>query len=153
MRKVVLAFVLGSLLLSCARNEDIAQFEIIDSHGKIYSSVDITNKIKKEYQLDNSPKMILLLTNSLENSVFEQQMNIIEELNAEDYEYIQVVGSANARNKSGYSIKSEDAEALLSKADFQIHIYNEDGGLIASSGKVMNKHHLIVHLTKRSSGR
>lgn len=138
----------ASLILSCASNNLNSGFKIIDSHGQVYGSSDIAGQLKNEYNLEKAPKVVVLLTHKANNDKFKEQLSVLEKVDAENYQYIYATGSATGRNKSGYSLKKETAQAMLSGDTFQIRIYDERGSLIESSTTVLNRQEIIRHLTK-----
>lgn len=153
MQRIILIFTFIFSILSCSIDDQLDQFDIIDSHGIVYASSNIGNQLRAEYELDSNPKMILILVQKADNSVFKEQLNILNQINAETYQYIYVTGIATSRNDSGYSLKSDKAKAMLSMDEFQIRIYDEFSNLIDSSKKIMSKQKITNYLTKSLSGR
>ena len=153
MRRTILAAILALLVLSCANCTRSHEIKVTDSHGKAYRLSDISTQLREEYGLEKNPIIMVLLTNELDDSRFNEQLNILNKLNAEAYQYIYVVGAVVDRDDSGYSLSSEDAMIMLSGNEFQIRIYDEYGKLEYSSSKVLSEQELKNHLTKILSGR
>jgi hypothetical protein len=152
MLRLILTTILAALVLSCSGHRPNG-FEIIDSYGEVYTSNHISNRLGKEYGLEKNPKMLLLLTDSLDRTTFGDQLNILSRVNAETYQYIYVIGCSTDRDESGYSLSSEDAAAMLSENQFQIRIYDEFGKITYSSTRVLSELEIKNHLTKSSSRR
>jgi len=109
--------------------------------------------IKKEYGLDENPKLILLATSNSDLDKFKSQLKIIKEIDAEKFQYLYVIANSKTLNKSGYHTSIFDAKNILGNSTFKIIIYDQNGILVRNSALVLGKNMILQHLTKSSSGR
>ena len=89
MHRIIFMIMLTSMILSCATSS--GQFEVIDAYGRVYSSGEIARQLQNEFRLEHKPKILLLLTESVGNIKFEEQLKIVKGINAETYQYIYVI--------------------------------------------------------------
>ncbi len=140
-------------LFACAHKGNSEKIVFYDSYGKYYSSDTVGAKIKKEYGLNEKPKLILLATSNSNLEEFKSQLRIIKEINAEKYQYLYVMANIEVVNNSGYHTSKMDAQKILGNSAFKIMIYDQNGTLIQNSNEVIDKKIILRYLTKSSSGR
>ncbi len=152
MRTIVIILFFISLF-ACAHNGNSKEITFSDSHGKHYSSSTVGSTIKKEYDLNEKPKLILLATSNSDLEEFKSQLRIIKEIDAEKFQYLYVIANTETVNNSGYHTSKMDAKKILGNAAFKIMIYVQNGTLVQSSKAVIDKKAILNHLTKNSIGR
>jgi len=152
MRTIVIILFLISLF-ACAHNGNSEEITFSDSHGKHYSSNTVGAIIKKEYDLNEKPKLLLLATSNSNLEAFKSQLRIIKEIDAEKFQYLYVIANIETVDKSGYHTSKMDAKRILGNAAFKIIIYDQNGTLVQSSKAVVDKKVILHHLTKSSSRR
>lgn len=152
MRNIVTILFLLSLF-SCASNSNFEKTVFFDSKGKHYNSTTAGREIKKEYDLYEAPKLILLATSNSNLENFKLQLEIIHKIDAEQYQYLYILANSKTIDESGYYTSKTEAESILKNKEFKILIYNKNGDLVLSSSSPLEKEAILNHLTKSSSGR
>lgn len=152
MRTIVIVLFFISLF-ACAHNRNSEEITFFDAYGKRYSSNTVGAVIKKEYDLNEKPKLILLATSNSDLEEFKSQLRIIKEIDAEKFQYLYVIANVETVDKSGYHTSRIDAKKILGNSAFKIIIYDQNGTLAQSSKAVVDKKVILHHLTKSSSGR
>ena len=109
MRTIVIILFFISLF-ACAYNGNSEEITFSDAYGKHYSSSTMGAVIKKEYDLDEKPKLILLATSNSDLEEFKSQLRIIKEIDAEKFQYLYVIANIETVDKSGYHTSKMDAK-------------------------------------------
>ena len=149
-----IAYLLVLLLSSSCSSMCVSkEFSFYDSHGVLYRSNSAGSDVKNEYQLERNPKIILLATLSTREIKYQEQISVIQKLDAEKYQYMFVLANAEEEDRSGYYASKSVASELLNGSSFKIIIYGEHGELLRESSQVIREEKLEHHLTKSSSGR
>lgn len=78
-------------------------------------------------------------------------MNIIYNINAEEFQYMYIIANSEEEDHSGYYTSMSTSKKLLTGDIFKVLIYDEKGNSIAQSNKVSNENSLKYHLTNKSS--
>ncbi len=134
-------------VLSCTNNIQDQSFVFFDAHGKTYNSKTAGENIYKQYKIENKPSIIVLATNNIKNKKFISQLNIVNSLNAEDYQYLLIVANSENIDKSGYYVSINESKRILDKDDYKILILNGSGDELLINNNIVSKESLINHLT------
>jgi hypothetical protein len=138
---------LGLLLTTaCTTQTTINDISFRDSQGIKYESSSAGEIIKKNYNLDSLPAIIVLATSDVELPFFVSQLSNIDLFNAEKYEYLLVTANTGNVDSSGYYTSSEQAESILKGSAFKIIIINRQGNIVIESTKILSAVELKKHL-------
>lgn len=151
--RILLYTSLFLLFFGCSAPHKITDIYFYDSYEKKYQLSLFSETIKKEYNLNDKPKIIFVATSSADIKKYKDQMNILHVINAEEMSYLYVIANSNKEDRSGYFTDQSDAEKILSGKEFKIIIFNEQGKTIKESEQVLGKKDIISHLIKNSNGR
>jgi len=135
------------LMISCTNQISATGVEFHDANGIGYHSKDAGAVIKDDYDLNSPPRIVIV---AIENSTipeYEQQLNNIYEVDAEQYEYILVVADTEVAHKSGYYTETAVAQKILDDELFTVAIYGINGEVVVSSNEVIDSDSLIQYLT------
>lgn len=138
------------LITACTAKTTINDVSFHDSQGVEYEFSNAGKKIKKSYNLNSFPAIIVLATIDVKLPLFISQLSNVNMLNAEEYEYLLV--TANTRNVdiSGYYTSIEQAESILKESEFKVIILNGQGDIVIESTNILSASQLKKHLTKPS---
>ncbi len=146
MYKVIALF--GLLITTaCIAQTTINDISFHDSQGIEYKSSSAGEIIKKNYNLDSLPAIIVLATSDVKLPFFTSQLSNINIFNAEEYEYLLVMANTRNVDSSGYYTSAEQAESILKGSAFKIIIINGQGNMVIESTKVLSAVELKKHLT------
>ncbi len=145
MYKLIALF--GLLITACTDQTTINDISFHDSQGIDYESSSAGEIIKKNYNLDSLPAIIVLATSDVKLPSFVSQLNNINIFNAEEYEYLLVTANTINIDSSGYYTSSEQAESILKGSAFKIIIISRQGNIAIESTKVLSAVELKKHLT------
>jgi len=146
MLKITLLLMVLSVL-SCTNNVQNESLIFFDSHGEIYNSKTAGENISKQYKTENRPTIVVLATNNVKNKKFISQLNIVNSLNAEDYQYLLIIANSENIDKSGYYVSINESKRILNKGDYKILIFNGSGDKLLINNNIVSKESLIHHLT------
>jgi hypothetical protein len=157
MRKIAFIFI-WVIFLGCSpfvASQDIinsSNFTFYDSYGRMYEIDTASSQVRKEYQLENKPIIIIIATNSTNQRKFIEQMKVIEKVNAEEFQYLYVLANSENEDNSGYFTTKTVASKLLSGKQFKIIINDQCGKRIKSSYQTINETEFKNCLTTAFSG-
>lgn len=138
----------GSLLITaCSAQIAINDISFHDAQGVAYQSSSAGKIIKKNYNLDSLPVIIVLATRDVRLPIFISQLSNVNMLNAEEYEYLLVIANTKSIDSSGYYTRTEQAESVLKGSDFKITIIDGQGNRVVESPKALGVAALKKHLT------
>jgi len=149
MKKLIIFFCF-LLITACATKPTIKDGSFYDAQGIEYRFSNAGETIKKEYNLDSMPVIIVLATSDVNFPLFISQLTNVNMLNAEEYEYLLVTASSKGVDSSGYYTSTEQAELILKGSPFKILIFNGQGNLVVESTNLISAIDLKKHLTKPS---
>ena len=153
MYKIIICISLFLLSACSSTLNTTATIEFHDTQGVTYNSISAGTAIMKSYSLNSEPTTIILATNNIKSSLFTAQLNNLNELNAEHYEYITVISNTKKINKSGYYTSTDQAKSILNGKAFKILIFNGQGSVTIESTTLISSNKLKTHLTSLASGR
>ena len=135
------------LTMACTTQTTVNDILFHDAQGITYESSSAGQIIKKNYNLDSFPTLIVLATSDIESPLFMSQLNNINAFNAEEYGYLLVIANAVNIDSSGYYTSIEEAESILKGNEFKITIMNGQGDLVIESTKTLDAVELKKYLT------
>ena len=149
---IICVILLGCSSLVASQDISSSNFTFYDSYGRTYEIDTASSQVQEEYQLENKPIIIIVATNSTNQKQFIEQMKVIEDINAEVFQYMYVVANSEVEDSSGYFTKKNVALKLLSGKQFRVIINDQCGKLIKSSYQSINENELKHFLTTAFSG-
>jgi hypothetical protein len=146
MYKLIVLVVL-LLTMACTTQTTVNSILFHDAQGIAYESSSAGQIIKKNYNLDSFPTIIVLATNDIKSPLFMSQLKDINAFNAEEYGYLLVIANAANIDSSGYYTSIEEAESILKDNEFKIIIMKGQGDLVIESTKTLGTVELKKYLT------
>jgi len=146
--KITVWFMLLFILIGCASTNELTEFTFYDSHGNEYNSLTAPSNLKKEFNIDVKPRMVVIATSSKSNTKYKEQIDIISKVNAEEMQYLYVVASSKEEDHSGYYVEKMNSERILVGDDFKVIVYDEIGQIVIKSTNVIGVVELKNHLTR-----
>jgi len=135
------------LTMACTTQTTVNGILFHDTQGITYESSSAGQIIKKNYNLDSFPTIIVLATSDIKSPLFMSQLKSINTFNAEEYGYLLVIANAVNVDSSGYYTSIEEAASILKGNEFKITIMNGQGDLVIESTKTLDAVELKKHLT------
>ena len=135
------------LTMACTTQTTVNGILFHDTQGITYESSSAGQIIKKNYNLDSFPTIIVLATSDIKSPLFMSQLKSINTFNAEEYGYLLVIANAENIDSSGYYTSIEEAASILKGNEFKITIMNGQGDLVIESTKTLDAVELKKHLT------
>lgn len=146
--KVATYLVLLFIFAGCVNIENSTAVKFYDADGTMYRTTTAASSVKKEFNLDTEPRLVVVATSSKSNPEYKEQMRIILKVDAEEMQYMYIIANSEEENHSGYFIKADDAKALLAGDSFKIIIYGENGEIMVNSRSIIEEDNLKMHLTR-----
>lgn len=145
---VKLIALVGLLLaIACTAQTTVNGILFHDAQGIAYESSSAGQIIKKNYNLDALPTIIVLATSDINSPLFMSQLKNINAFNAEEYGYLLVIANAANIDSSGYYTSIEEAGSILKDREFKMIIMNGQGDLVIDSTKILEAVELKKYLT------
>jgi archaellum component FlaG (FlaF/FlaG flagellin family) len=144
----VVIFICSLLIAACSTQAKVDNVSFYDTQGVEYESLNAGKIIKKNYNLISSPATIILATADTNLPAFISQLNSVNLLDAEEYEYLLVIADTKNIDNSGYHTSARQAEEILKGNTFKIIIFNGQGNVVVESSTPIGADALRTHLTK-----
>lgn len=135
------------LTMACTTQTTVNGILFHDTQGTAYESSSAGQIIKKNYNLNSFPTIIVLATSDIKSPLFMSQLKNINAFNAEEYGYLLVIANAENIDSSGYYTSIEEAESILKGNEFKMIIMNGQGDLVIESTKTLGAVELKKYLT------
>ncbi len=146
--KVLIWIMLLIALSGCASTSESTEFKFYDAHGEEYNSLTAPSNLKKEFNLDNQPSMVIIATSSSSNLGYKEQIDVIDKVNAEEVEYLYIVANSEEEQSQGYYMTREDSANILEGATFKIIIFDGLSKVIKKSNQVIGVDEFKNYLAK-----
>ena len=150
MRKVYI-FIYISVLLGCTSTSQIPDsISFYDSSNCHYSFESLDDDFLRCTGIKVQPRIILLLTNTLENQKYLKQMSLLKDIDMESENIIIVRGFKTGSDKSGYYISQVLTKELLGLNSFKLYLYNQKLSQVINSKSPKSLGQIKVALSEAS---
>jgi hypothetical protein len=138
---ITILLTLGLISASYAQTLD---FKFYDSNGREFSSAAFKKEIITKGGIDFHGGIILLETPSLDDTLYKEQDQILNLLDAESLRLIYIKACPTEEYKEGYHTTIETANTLINPGKrFRIRLLDNNAGVIFESFKVISKEIII----------
>jgi len=144
--KIPVWFMVISMFIGCTSVSQLTGFRFYDANGGVYNSLTAPSVFKKEFNLNNKPKMLIIATSSKSNQKYKLQIEAMNKINAEEMEYLYILANSEEENNSGYYMTKLDSSNILKGNYFRVIIYDQFGKIIKESTKIIGEKELITNL-------
>ena len=136
--------ILISLLATQSLMAQQWKFNFFDAKEDKYNSKSLASDIQKIYHLSaQNVHMFILLTPSLNDSIYVQQSKTIDSLDAEKSQLITVVACTSNEYRNGYHTDKKTARRLANKhSQVRMAVLDRNGSLLYTARKVINAERL-----------
>jgi len=132
---IVFAFILTSTAFS-----QILDFRFYDANGRVYNSTTFNKEIISRDNIGLDECIILLETTSLYDSLYFQQNQILDLLDAESLQLIYITACLAEEYKDGYHTTIKTANNLIKPGTrFRIRLLDNNAGVVFESYEVISK--------------
>jgi hypothetical protein len=122
-------------------------FKFFNSNGKEFNTKILNEQLEKEYGTRFEEKMILLETPSLKDSLYIQQNNILNDIDAERLQLIFITACTENEYKGGYHTSIEKAKEIMGESPkFRLRIIESGGRILFESYETLNKYEIEKEL-------
>jgi hypothetical protein len=144
---------LVSLIASQALAQDKLSLPFWDASGAKYTTDAYVPEIQAKFHPSLTPTLLVVVTRTMKERNFQQQMLELKEVDAEQLQIVVAVGSASEIDKSSYWLRSEDAASLLGKANFKLFVVGTEGRVCSVRERFVKEDAISGLLTMCSSRR
>jgi hypothetical protein len=146
--KATVLLIVLFMVSGCSGMNGKTEFAFYDAYGALYNSSTAGLNVKKEFNLESKPKLVVIATSSKYNPKFIEQMNILSKVNAEEMNYMYIIANSEEEDRSGYYFRKAEAANFLSGDSFKIAIYDENGEAIKKSDHIIRSNDLKFYLAE-----
>ncbi len=137
-----------TILSGCANLSKLTELTFYDAHGEEYNSSTASSNLKKKFNLEDKPRIVVIATSSKSNQRYKEQISAINKVNAEEMQYLYIVANTDDEDHSGYYMTRKGSKHILAGDIFKVIIYDELGQIIKKSNEVIGVDVLMKHLTR-----
>jgi hypothetical protein len=137
--KLILNLVFSLFISTISYNQTL-DFKFYDSNGREFSTATLNKEIISRDNIGLFKGIVLLETPSLNNSIYFQQNQILNILDAESLQLIYITACLAEEYKDGYHTTVETANTLIKPGTgFRIRLLDNNAGVIFESEEVISK--------------
>jgi hypothetical protein len=110
--------------------QKLHDFSFRDSSGNKYSTSSLNSDFIQNYGMDITPNIILIKTDSTENTKYINQIQTLKHVeNVEERSIIFVTSSDDDKHTDGYYMTKDDRKSLsdINAGDFHVFLLSGDG--------------------------
>jgi hypothetical protein len=128
-------------LSACCTLNSTQGFDFYDSAGNKYNSKSLKSDFSKVYPANFSPNIVLILTPSIDNEKYNEQMNNLNNIkDLEEKSIIFVTASLDQKYSSGYHTDKKTTLSLFENKprDFRIILVSDKGQFISETSEPLS---------------
>lgn len=123
---------------------DTIDVRIHDRYGASYSSTSIGSDLASIYNIDFDPVLVLVLASTSENARFQEQVEILRDLDPEETGVMYAVGTPGGVSARTYKVTPNQATQLLgADRNFRVLVLDEVGQVQRDSETVLTADDLV----------
>lgn len=123
---------------------DTIDVRLHDRYGASYSSTSIGSDLASIYNIDFDPVLVIVLATTSENARFQEQVEILRDLDPEETGIIYAVGTPGGLSARSYKVTPNRAAQLLgAERGFRVLVLDEVGRVQRDSETVLSADDLV----------